>query len=184
MRIVGGTLAGRTLNAPDGMTTRPTTDRVRESLFNILIHRDWDGWELDGATALDAFAGSGALAFEALSRGASRATFFDTSRAALDCITANAKALGLADRVTIRQADALKPPKAPAPCTLIFLDPPYRKQMIPPALVALREAGWIAQGALIVAETAKSETLALPEGFTGRDSRTYGDSTLHMVRQT
>ncbi|NTU76532.1 MAG: 16S rRNA (guanine(966)-N(2))-methyltransferase RsmD [Alphaproteobacteria bacterium] len=184
MRITGGTLRGRPLKAPEGQATRPTSDRAREALFNILAHHEWGadiGDPLEDARILDAFCGTGALAFEALSRGGTQAFLFDKARTALRLAAANAASLGVKKMCLLFPADATKPPQAAAPCTLIFLDPPYRKNLAPAALKALDEAGWIAPHALIVVETAKNETLDLPERFVLQLSRTYGDTAVHFV---
>ena len=184
MRISGGILSRRTLQAPAGMTTRPTSDRVREALFNILAHRDWGdeiGNPLAATHVLDAFCGTGALAFESLSRGASKATLFDTDQQALRCAKQNADALGVAEQTIIMPMDALHPPKATAPCQLIFLDPPYRKNLLPLSLVALQQAGWFAPHPLIVAEAAKKEAVIWPEKFTVLEQRTYGDTSISFL---
>lgn len=184
MRIVGGTLSGRKLAPPSSRATRPMMDRVREALFNILAHHDWGpniGDLFDGTYVLDAFCGTGALAFEALSRGALHATLFDIDRQALAVAAQNADVLGVAERCRIMPADALAPPRAPQPCKLIFLAPPYRKELIPPAILALDKAGWIAPQALLVAETAKKEALNAPDGFEPLFSRFYGDTGLYFI---
>ena len=184
MRIVGGTLSGRKIEPPLSQTTRPMMDRIRQALFNILEHHDWgkDTPALfDGSHVLDAFCGTGALAFEAISRGAKQATLFDKDRQALQIATKNAASLGLAKQCGILSIDTLEPPKAKKPCQLIFLAPPYRKGLIPPAMKALKKAGWMAPHALIVAETAKRETLDVPGGFTLLFSRFYGDTGLHFI---
>jgi 16S rRNA (guanine966-N2)-methyltransferase len=184
MRIIGGTLSGRKLKTPEGRATRPMMDRVREGLFNILAHHDWGeaiGDPLDGTNVLDAFCGTGALAFEALSRGATQAFLFDKNKQALQTAKDNAAALGLKDVCQIMPVDAIAPPKATTPCQLVFLAPPYRKGLVVPALTALEKAGWIAPNALIVIETARNETLALPEKYTVLETRTYGDTTLRFV---
>ncbi|MDD5586805.1 MAG: 16S rRNA (guanine(966)-N(2))-methyltransferase RsmD [Alphaproteobacteria bacterium] len=181
MRIIGGTLSGRKLKTPEGRATRPMMDRVREGLFNILAHHDWGkaiGDPLDGTNVLDAFCGTGALAFEALSRGAAQAFLFDKNKQARQTAAANAASLGLKDVCKIMPADATSPPKAEAPCQLVFLAPPYRKGLVPPALAALEKAGWIAPDALIVIETAKNEKLELPEKYAVLTERTYGDTAL------
>jgi 16S rRNA (guanine966-N2)-methyltransferase len=186
MRIVSGTLSGRKLAPPLSRTTRPMMDRVRQALFNILEHQDWGkeiGNPLEYAEVLDAFCGTGALAFEAISRGAEKATLFDKERPALQIAKKNADALGIAKQCAVMQMDALKPPKAAKPCKLIFLAPPYRKELIPPALLALDKAKWIAPHALIVAETAKKEALEMPGGFTILFSRFYGDTALHFIKR-
>ncbi len=160
-------------------------DRVRVSLFNILLHHDWGnkiGNLFDGKTqVLDAFCGTGALGFEALSHGAAYVTLFDKDMEALSIAKKNAAHLGVEDRCQILMADALKPPKADKPCKLIFLSPPYRKDLIPPALPALDKAGWIADHAVVVAEVEKKESFEVPEGYTLKTSRTYGIATLHFM---
>lgn len=184
MRIVGGTLSGRKIEPPLSRTTRPMMDRVRESLFNILAHRDWgkEIGDLFGARThvLDAFCGTGALAFEALSWGAGHATLFDKDHQALSVATKNAAALGLQNKCAIQIADALQPPRASQACQLVFLAPPYRKELIPPALAALEKAGWVAANAVILAETARKEELELPENYKPVVQRFYADTALHF----
>src|SRR5271168_1109936 len=182
MRIVGGSLSGRKLEPPTSRATRPMMDRVRQALFNILEHRDWGksiGDLFYETEVLDAFCGTGALAFEAISRGAVHATLFDKERQALLIAKKNATALGIEKKCAIIEGDALAPSKAKKPCKLVFLAPPYRKDLIPPAMLACDAAGWIAKHALIVAETAKKETLGIPEGFNVLFSRFYSDTALH-----
>ncbi len=132
MRIVAGRHKGRVLAAPDGRDTRPTADRVRESLFNILAH---GVPELEGAVVLDAFAGSGALGFEALSRGAGHVTFLETDASAFAIIYANAKTLGEDKKVSVQRIDATRPPVARTPCQIILMDPPYKSGQATPALL-------------------------------------------------
>lgn len=184
MRIVGGSLSGRKIEPPTSRATRPMMDRVRQALFNILEHHDWSkgiGDLFFETEVLDAFCGTGALAFEAISRGAKHATLFDTSRPALVVTKKNAVTLGIEKQCAILEGDALAPRPAKKPCKLVFLAPPYRKNFIPPAMLALNKAGWIAPHALIAAETAKKEALEIPEGFTLLFSRYYGDTALHFI---
>ncbi len=184
MRIVGGTLSGRKLAPPLSITTRPMMDRVRQALFNILEHNDW-GRNISDAFAdahvLDAFCGTGALAYEAISRGAAHAYLFDKDRQALKVAEQNAKSLGVDKQCTIQQMDATAPAKTKQPCKLVFLAPPYKKDLIPPAMIALDKAGWMVKHPLIVAETAKKEKLEIPEGFKLEFSRFYGDTGLHFI---
>lgn len=185
MRIVGGNLSGRVIKAPAGRGTRPTSDRVREAVFNIIAHNNWENLPEDifeGAQVLDAFCGTGALAFECLSRGSAHASLFDLDKQALSIAKENAKTLGLEKSCTIMHADATRPPKAKEACNIIFLDPPYKKNLIDKSLPALEKSGWIAPHALIIAETSKNEELDLPEGFTALASRTYGDTAAHFMR--
>lgn len=184
MRITGGTFAGRTFAPPLSTTTRPMMDRVRQALFNILLHRDW-GKHLgdlfaDDLYVLDAFCGTGALGFEALSHGALAATFFDKDADALKIARQNAASLGMANQCTILSADSTNPPPVTRPCKLVFLAPPYRKDLIVPSLAALDQAGWISPHALIVAETAKTEKLATPTGFDLILERGYGEPMLRF----
>jgi len=185
MRIVGGTLSGRKIEPPLSRVTRPMMDRVRESLFNVLAHREWgdDIGELFGehTNVLDAFCGTGALAFEALSWGAGQAFLFDKDRQALTIATQNAISLSLKGRCTIQMGDALAPVRATKPCQLAFFAPPYRKGLITPAYAAFDKAGWIAPHAVIVAETARKEEFTAPEGLTLVLQRFYGDTGLHFL---
>src|SRR5262245_62031770 len=168
MRIVAGKHRGRRTAAPEGHDVRPTSDRAREALFNILEHGRFtaDGTSpLVGARVLDVFAGSGALGLEALSRGAAHVTCIETSATARSALRANVKALGESARVTVLQGDATKPPAATEPCGLVLMDPPYRSGLAGPALAALAERGWLADGAICVAEISAAETLAVSAGF-------------------
>ncbi len=159
MRIVAGAWRGRSIAAPRSASTRPTADRVRQALFDMLAHAPWAD-PVEGCAVLDGFAGSGALGLEALSRGASRAVFLETDRAALEALRDNVAALDAGPRSLVLRADATRPPR-PGPdqggCGLVFLDPPYGGGLIVRSLGALRATGWIAAGALIVAETAHGE---------------------------
>jgi 16S rRNA (guanine966-N2)-methyltransferase len=186
MRIVAGTHKGRRIDAPAGRDVRPTSDRVRESLFNILDHRDWgDGGRsvvLD-AVVLDAFCGTGALGLEALSRGAAHVTFMDSSRHALAACRANVAALGENAHCDILQGDALHPVRPRTPCTMVLMDPPYRSDLAAPALAALDAAGWIAAGAICVVETGAKEDVETPEGFELLDARKYGAARVTFMRK-
>ena len=180
MRIIGGQHRGLTLasvgKGDAAAHLRPTPDRVRESLFNVLA-----GYGLpDGARVLDLFAGTGALGLEALSRGASHATFVDKGRAAQRLIRENlSKARREADaRILTCAADRL--PKASAPCDLVFLDPPYGQGLGGPALVTARRHGWIAPDALILWEESAAQDP--PDGFSLEDSRRYGDTHITVLR--
>jgi 16S rRNA (guanine966-N2)-methyltransferase len=184
MRIVAGRLRGRSLAVPDGGATRPTGDRARQALFNILENGAFAaaGSPLVGVRVLDAFAGTGALGIEALSRGAAHASFFEQDRAAIACLQRNIARLGLGDAATIVSHDATRPPPAHEACGLVFLDPPYQRGLIAPALVALQAAGWIEPGGLVVAELGKAETFVPPEGFSTLDRRYYGAAQLLFLR--
>lgn len=176
MRIVGGTLKGRALATPGGQTTRPTSDRARESLFNIMAHAGW-ARPLDGARVLDLFAGSGALGFEAISRGAAFALFVETDAAARGAIRDNIEALSLFGVTRIHRRDATdlgaRPAGLASPFDLVFLDPPYGKGLGERALSRLLPGGWITPEATIVFECAADETVATA-GFTLHDERVWG----------
>ena len=161
LRIIAGSWRGRTLAAPAGATTRPTAERMRQALFDMLMHAPWAEGCIEGANVLDAFAGTGALGLEALSRGAATAYFIETERHALAALRANVAACKAADCATVIAGDALRP-KPGVPCGLVFLDPPYAQDLVPNAIGALARAGWIAPGALVIAETGRDEALVLP----------------------
>ena len=159
MRIVAGAWRGRRLAAPAGAATRPTADRVRQALFDMLWHAPWAGRErLEGARVLDAFAGTGALGLEALSRGAAFATFLERDRTALAALRANIAACGAQASARVLEANATRPPPGEA-CGLVFLDPPYGEGLLPRAAAALAAAGWLAPGALIIGEVGREETV-------------------------
>lgn len=180
MRIVAGRHRGRVLLAPEGQATRPTSDRAREALFNILDHGEP---VLRDAHVLDAFAGSGALGLEALSRGAARATFLETDGSAFAIIHANVRKMGVEQQVTILRNDATKPPKAPAPCRIVLMDPPYKSGLAQTALPALLSQGWIAPDALVVVEVAAGEPFSTPIRELGIvDERKYGAARLIFLR--
>ncbi|MDO8949765.1 MAG: 16S rRNA (guanine(966)-N(2))-methyltransferase RsmD [Actinomycetota bacterium] len=180
MRIVAGEWRGRTLLAPKGADTRPTSDRVREAVFSALQSRMGS---LAGAAVLDPFAGSGALVFEALSRGADSAVAIDQDRAARDAIARNAVALGCSDSITTLGGDAFRLARGGlhgGAFTLLFLDPPYK---IVPALVSqlmedLAESGALAPGAVVVYEHASRAVPVWPEGFAVTGERTYGTTAI------
>ncbi|MFT8541131.1 16S rRNA (guanine(966)-N(2))-methyltransferase RsmD [Acetobacter sp.] len=169
VRIIAGARRGRVLAAPSGGTTRPTADRVRQALFDVLAHAPWGGPALlEGAHVLDAFAGTGALGLEALSRGGERAVFFETDRQALTALRANIHACGWEERCTVYPRDVTVPPAARAtPATLVFLDPPYHKNLPGMALAALKARGWIAPNAIAVIETGRDEPLPFTDETEG-----------------
>lgn len=185
MRIVAGKHRGRPLMAPAGNAVRPTSDRARESVFNILVHGIPD-FAIEGASVVDVFAGTGALGLEALSRGARHATFVDSDPAALHVVRQNAARLGEWRAVTLLRLDAVRlPPPAlavKAPCRLAFLDPPYGQNLVPPALAGLASKGWLEKGAVVVAEIGAQEPFEPPKGFALVDERTYGAARLVFLR--
>lgn len=182
MRIVGGSLRGRRLNAPAGRDTRPTSDRARESLFNVLVHHDWGIEALDGGHVLDGFCGSGALGLESASRGAAAVVLMDTAAAALTCARGNIAALGVGETVRALRADATRPPKADAPCSLILLDPPYGKELATRALPALVKAGWCAPGAVAVVEEGDGAPFEAGDAWELLQERRSGPAVLRFLR--
>jgi len=185
MRIVGGSHRGRRLVAPPGELVRPTSDRAREALFNILSHGKFaaEGSPFAERPVLDAFAGTGAFGLEALSRGAGAAAFIESDREALAVLRRNIAALGEEDRAQIVAGDATRPPRAAFACAVAFLDPPYRSGLAAPALGALAAAGWLTPDALAIIEVASREELPLPAGFTIMDERIYGAARLVFLRR-
>lgn len=183
MRIVGGRLRGRNLAAPRSDAIRPTSDRLRESVFNILAHAYGD--PVAGARVLDLFAGTGALGIEALSRGAAFTLLIDDGAEARALIRQNVDALGLgaATRVFRRDATKLGPAHPVEPFSLVFLDPPYRMKLAEKALASLRDGGWLAPGALIVVEEAGDAEFAAPQGFEQLERRTYDGTELVFLRK-
>ena len=184
LRIVGGVHRGRRLVAPPGESVRPTSDRAREALFNILSHGHFaaSGLPFAERPVLDAFAGTGALGLEALSRGASAAAFIENGREALSALRHNIAALDEEDRAHIVTGDATRPPRAALVCSIAFLDPPYRSGLAEPALSALAGAGWLAPDALAVVELAAREELLAPSAFAVMDERVYGAARLVFLR--
>ncbi|MEL6503887.1 MAG: 16S rRNA (guanine(966)-N(2))-methyltransferase RsmD [Pseudomonadota bacterium] len=178
MRIVGGKFRGRALAAPKSQSIRPTTDRNRESLFNILNHAH--GRMLDGAQVLDVFAGTGALGMEALSRGASHCTFMEISAEGRGLLRANIETLGLTGVTKILRRDATKPGQAGTlgPFNLVFADPPYGKGLGEKALAMLLQNGWLAKNTLVVLEEAKGHLPTAVEGFEPLDQRTLGETEI------
>lgn len=185
LRIVGGAFRGRRLAAPAGDAVRPTSDRAREALFDILSHGKFaaSGLPFAGKPVLDAFAGTGAFGLEALSRGAGRAVFIEQARDALAALRHNIAALEAEDRTDIIAGDATRPSRAPFACAVAFLDPPYRSGLAGPALAALAAAGWLAADALAVVEIAAAEALPPPPGFALLDERVYGAARLVFLRR-
>jgi 16S rRNA (guanine966-N2)-methyltransferase len=185
MRIVGGRHRGRRLFAPPGDAVRPTGDRAREALFDILSHGDFaaDGIPFAEETVLDAFAGTGALGLEALSRGAAEAVFFEQKPEARSALRRNIANLGETARARILPYDATRPPRAGVQCAIVFIDPPYRSGLAAPALRAIAAAGWLLPDALAILEVGAREKLELPAGFTLLDERVYGAARLVFLRR-
>jgi len=184
MRVVGGRLRSRPLAGPKSNAVRPTSDRLREALFNILMHAYGD--PVTGARVLDLFAGTGALGIEAVSRGASYALFVDEGVEARALLRDNVETLGLGGvtRIFRRDATKLGPAHPLEPFDLVFLDPPYGKGLAEKALASARDGGWLKPGALVVVEEAADAGLVAPEGFEELERRKYGDTEFVFLRAT
>lgn len=183
MRIVSGTLRGRPLAPPKDERTRPTSDRVREAVFNILAHGAAH-IDLDGARVIDLFAGTGALGLEAMSRGAAFALFVEDEVSARAVIRTNIEAFGLTGQTKIFRRDAtdLGASAQMGQYDLAFLDPPYDQGLIERGLASLLAGHWLKPGAVIVAEDRRDGRVLLPEGFTALDARTWGDTQVVFAR--
>ncbi len=181
MRIVGGRFRSHPLVPPKGSATRPTSDKVRQALFNVLEHAI--GVDFDGARVLDLFAGSGALGLEALSHGAKFCCFIDDAASARACIHKNVEALGLTGAAKIWRRDATRLGEAGtlSPFDLVFCDPPYGKGLGEKALGAALEGGWLKPDSIAVLEERADAEIELPEGFRVLETRTYGDTQLLIL---
>jgi 16S rRNA (guanine966-N2)-methyltransferase len=182
MRVVAGKLRGRTLAGPKSDAIRPTADRLRESIFNILVHSYDD--PISGARVLDLFAGTGALGIEALSRGARFALFVEDSAEGRAILRANvdALALGAVTRIFRRDATKLGEAHPVEPFSLVFCDPPYGKGLAEKALASARDGGWLLPGVIVVVEEAVRSKFAVPEGFEELERRTYDDTEFTILR--
>src|SRR6516165_1165476 len=183
MRVVGGRLKGRNLASPASRDIRPTADRLRESVFNILVHAYDD--PIEGARVLDLFAGTGALGIEASSRGAKFTLFVDNGAEARALLRNNVEALGLGGVTKVYRRDAtdLGPAHPVEPFSLVFLDPPYGKGLAEKALASLRDGGWLTSGALVVVEEAKAAQFAAPDGFKELERRVYDDTEFVFLKK-
>jgi 16S rRNA (guanine966-N2)-methyltransferase len=186
VRIVSGQYSGKAIGTPPGDATRPTSDRARQAVFNILEHAAWAP-ELHGARVVDLFAGSGALGLEAISRGAAFCLFVETDDAARGAIRENLEAFGLFGQTRVHRRDATDlgplPASAGAPFTLAFLDPPYAKGLGEKALAELVAGGWLAPGAIVMFERGRDEPdPTTPEGFERLDAREYGAAKVFFFR--
>ncbi len=182
MRVVGGRLRSCPIAGPKSQSVRPTSDRLREALFNILTHAYGD--PVAGARVLDLFAGTGALGIEAISRGAAFALFVDESVEARALLRQNTETLGLGGvtRIFRRDATKLGPAHPVEPFSLVFLDPPYGKGLSEKALASARDGGWLKPQALIVVEEAADAGFVAPEGFAELERRTYDDTEFVFLR--
>ena len=185
MRITAGKFKGRTLAAPKDMSVRPTSDKVRQAVFNILEHRDFGfAFALQDSRVIDLFAGTGAMGLEALSRGARYCLFVDDSAASRALLRENVEVLSLtgATKIWRRDAAMLGPLDTLNPFALAFLDPPYRKNLIAPALAGLRDGKWLSSPALVVAEMAEDENIPCTYGYETLDDRVYGDTRVAILK--
>lgn len=184
MRITGGELRGRILDAPKGRDIRPTSDKVRLAIFNMLNSRGL----IDDAVVIDGFCGTGALGIEALSWGAEKCLFIDKNRASLDLCKKNVAAMGVSPRAEFQLKDTSRigaKPEAFPQATLLFLDPPYRQDLIPQAFQALNANGWLHQtcAAVLEAESQCNPDLLVPEGFGTLVTKHYGDTQILLVQR-
>ncbi|TNE40267.1 MAG: 16S rRNA (guanine(966)-N(2))-methyltransferase RsmD [Alphaproteobacteria bacterium] len=186
MRIVGGRFRGKKILLPEDKRIRPTSDRSREALFNILAHdremRRNEASLPQDARVLDIFAGTGAFGLEALSRGAAHVTFIDNHAASLALIKKNVAAFGAARQADILNRDGAKPGQVGEPYNLVLLDPPYREGLVTPCLQNLQRGNWLAPEAVIVIEMAAKEAFDIPEGFTEVKERRYGAARLIFLK--
>lgn len=185
MRIVAGSLKGRAIVAPDGQGTRPTSDRARQAIFNVLEHAAW-AEPIADSRVIDLYAGSGALGFEAISRGAAFALFVETDDEARGAIRENADAYGLMGRTRVHRRSAtdlgVRPGSAGEAFTLAFLDPPYGKGLGEQTLAKLLEGDWLAPGALVVFERGSDEPDIDTPGYERLDARDYGAARVLFLR--
>lgn len=187
MRIVSGEFRGKALAAPKGEATRPTSDRARQAIFNILEHAPWSPGVRD-RRVIDLFAGSGALGFEALSRGAAFCLFVETDEAARGAIRENVDSMGLFGRTRVHRRSAIDlgvRPGADGPAfDLAFLDPPYAKGLGEQALARLASGGWLTPDAIVVFERGASEAPLVAENYEVLDEREYGAARVHFLKHT
>ncbi len=179
MRIIGGMHRGRKLATPTDKNIRPTTDRMRETIFNILTHTSGG---LDGARILDVFAGTGAMGLEALSRGAAHCTFFDKDRKALQLVKKNSGLMGNLDKITVRNMSAPRFLPSGTAYDIIFLDPPYDLDIMSDTINGLRNNGYLAEKAILIAEYAAENKIRFPDFLTIMKERTYGDARFSILQ--
>ena len=181
MRIVGGRHRGRLLASPKSLSIRPTSDRARESLFNIIAHKNYGGLP-KGKTVLDVFAGTGALGFEALSRGALEVHFIEWSKSATKIIQQTACDLDETSKIKLLICDAIQPGLATQSFELVLMDAPYMSGQSEPCLQALAEGGWLEEKCICCVELARKEPFQASTGFTILDQRNYGAASIVILR--
>ncbi|MBO6504997.1 MAG: 16S rRNA (guanine(966)-N(2))-methyltransferase RsmD [Kordiimonadaceae bacterium] len=181
-RIIAGEFKGRRLEVPKGRDVRPTTDRMRERLFSILAHHRYP--DMDGARVADLFAGTGALGLEALSRGADHVVFVEQARPSLAALKGNITVLKAESTTKVIAGSATRLPKIDKPFEFIFMDPPYRQDLIEPTLNSLDQQGWTHADSIVICELATDETLELPASFEPLDDRKQGQQRILILGKT
>lgn len=176
MRIIAGKHRSRNIDAPEGKSVRPTTDRMRERIFSMLQHHRYPA--LLNARVADLYAGTGALGLEALSRGAGHATFVEKTQSTFSCLKKNVASLGEDDNTSLMKISARSLPFANEPYDIIFMDPPYHKGMVEPTLYCLLERNWLAEDGVIIAELAVDDELTIPDALTIIDDRKQGQQRI------
>lgn len=185
MRVIAGKHKGRKINVIEDSKLRPTTGIAREALFNILTHGRFNDSEqsiLHEAVVLDLFCGCGALSIEAISRGAKQAILIDVEKKHLVLAKENIEKIGELDKAKFLCNDSANPPLATVKCNLVFIDPPYRKNLVARALDKIQSSGWLLNGAIIVVESGKKEDLEFPKQYITIDKRNYGNSTINILQ--
>jgi 16S rRNA (guanine966-N2)-methyltransferase len=182
MRIIAGSLKGRKLLTPEDDAIRPTSDRTRESVFNLLMHGQFGGKNIIGRRVADLCCGTGAVGLEAISRGAATGFFVDQSKKALELAKQNALHCNVLSQCQFIPADVTRLPPLQIPVELVFMDAPYAKDLLAPSYASLRQGGWLAPGTLLVVELPKHAKPAMPEGAELLDSRQYGKAAVHVYR--
>lgn len=182
MQIIAGKHRGRKLETPQGRDIRPTGARAREAVFNILMHAPHpEGSLIVGARVADICCGSGAMGLEALSRGAAHGYFIDRTREALGLVKASAEKFREMEHCTLLRAEATQLPAAPAPCRVLFLDPPYKQNLLPPILTSIMDKGWLEENGVIVAEMSAKESFEVPAPLEMVTDRTYAATRVVML---
>lgn len=185
MYIFSGKLKGRKITSPKGKTVRPTSGRTREAIFNILTHGNFledSHTAVEESNVLDLYCGSGALAFEAISRGAAHAVLIDIENINLEMVRANASRMGIESQITCIRSDSSNPPPARIACNLVFIDPPYQSGLAQKTLTNLAKSGWLAANAIIVLELEKRDDVIVPEQFDVITERRYGITKIILLR--